>query len=89
MSDYRVLIEPPAWDAITKLPEREALRIFNAIEKLEQEPRPSGVTKLADEDGLYRVRVGSYRVVYDIQDGELLVLVVKVANRREVYKKRK
>lgn len=86
---YRVEFEPDAWDELMALPTREAERIFTVIENLELEPRPSGVVKLTNEGGLYRVRSGNYRVVYDIQDGVLLVLVVKVAKRGAVYKKRK
>lgn len=92
MSDaksYRVIIESEAWDALMKLPTREMERIVAIIEKLEIEPRPSGVVKLAGEDYSYRVRSGNYRVVYDVLDGVLLVLVVKVAKRGDVYKKRR
>lgn len=86
---YRVIIEAEAWDALMKLPTREMEKIVALIEKLEVEPRPSGVVKLAGEDYAYRVRSGNYRVVYDIQDDVLIVLVVKVAKRSDVYKKRK
>ncbi len=89
MSSYRVEIEAEAWDALMKLPTRESDRIFIIIEKLEVEPRPSGVVKLAGEDIAYRVRSGNYRVVYDIYDDVLIVRVVKVAKRGTVYKKRK
>lgn len=88
-SSYHVEFEPNAWDELMALPVREAERVFTIIENLETEPRPSGVVKLTNEGGFYRVRSGNYRVVYDIQDGVLLVLVVKVAKRAAVYKKRK
>lgn len=86
---YRVEIEAEAWDALMKLPTREMEKIVAVIEKLEIEPRPSGVVKLVGEDISYRVRSGNYRVVYDLFDDVLLVLVVKVAKRGDVYKKRK
>ncbi len=89
MSGYQVLIEPPAWDVLMELPTRQAERVFAEIEKLEAEPRPSGVAKLKGKGEFYRVRSGDYRVVYEVQDDILIVLVVKVANRREVYKKRR
>jgi mRNA interferase RelE/StbE len=89
MSSYRVEIDAEAWDALMKLPTREADRIFVIIEKLELEPRPSGVVKLADEDCAYRVRSGNYRVVYDVYDDVLIVRVVKVAKRGDVYRKRR
>jgi len=61
-------------------------RVIKALVKLEQEPRPPGVKKLSGEDELYRIRVGDYRIVYQIRDNELVVLVVRVAHRREVYR---
>ena len=91
MSGYAVIISPQAWDALMKLPDRDAQRIFHAIENLESEPRPSGMKKLVgvDEAGAYRIRIGVYRVVYDIEDDVLTVLIVRVAKRGEIYKKRR
>ncbi len=66
------------------LPPRLQERVFLAIEALESTPRPSGVVKLQGEDNLYRIRVGDYRIIYQIQDGALLIIVVKVGNRRDV-----
>lgn len=59
--------------------------IFDKIYELELNPRPSGCKKLKDKGGLYRVRVGNYRVIYDIQDNQLVVVVVKVLDRKEGY----
>lgn len=85
---YRVVYEPSAWKQILDLPQEMQQRIHAAIESLEAEARPSGAKKLKDEGGLYRLRVGDYRIVYNVQDDVLLVLIVRVGNRREVYKKR-
>jgi mRNA interferase RelE/StbE len=85
---YRVEFDPRAWDEITALPERVQQRIFDATDALETNPRPSGVVKLAGSDDLYRVRVGDYRIIYQVQDARLVVVVVKVGNRREVYRRR-
>ena len=49
-------------------------------------PRPPGCKKLHDKEALYRIRAGNYRVIYQIRDSQLLVLVVKVGNRRDVYR---
>lgn len=65
---------------------REAqIRIVTAISRLTTDPRPSGAKKLS---GLkyYRIRVGDYRVIYDIHDGKLTILVVEVGHRREIYR---
>ncbi|MDJ0899633.1 MAG: type II toxin-antitoxin system RelE/ParE family toxin [Xenococcus sp. MO_188.B8] len=56
------------------------------IDALATEPRPEGVVKLKGEENLYRIRVGDYRVIYNVQDDRLLVLVVKVGHRGDVYR---
>lgn len=61
-------------------------RILTAIEGLEADPRPSGVKKLKGKSDAYPVRVGDYRVLYTVQDGLLLVLVVKIAKRSDAYR---
>ena len=87
MSDgCQVLIEAPAWDAIMDLPRRMQERVLDAIEDLEQNPRPSGVTKMRGEADTYRVRSGDYRILYTIEDDVLRVLVVKVGHRSDVYR---
>lgn len=86
---YAVLISPAAWRELMNLPERVQQQVLGAVEELEVDPRPSGVVKLEGEDALYRVRSGDYRIVYQIEDNVLRVLVIKIANRREVYKKKR
>ena len=83
---YRVEIKPGAEKALAKLPRPHRERIGAKIEALAADPRPPGVEKLAGEDAMYRIRVGEYRVVYTIRDDILLVLVVRVGHRREVYR---
>ncbi len=63
-------------------------RIVTTLRKLEGNPRPSGIEKLKGEENAYRLRVRDYRVLYEVHDKRLLVLVVKVGHRREVYRKR-
>lgn len=63
-------------------------RIVKALRKLEANPRPSGIKKLTGNENAYRLRVGDYRVLYEVYDTLLLVLVVKVGHRREVYRQR-
>ncbi|MEW6126657.1 MAG: type II toxin-antitoxin system RelE/ParE family toxin [Acidobacteriota bacterium] len=62
-------------------------RLKPKIDSLAKNPRPSGVKKLEGEEDLYRVRVGDYRIIYQIQDDKLIVLVVKIGDRKEIYKK--
>ena len=63
------------------------LRLKPKIDSLVENPRPRGVEKLAGEEDLYRIRVGDYRVIYQIRDDVLFVLVVKVGDRKEVYRR--
>ena len=61
-------------------------RLQDAIGGLASNPRPPGCLKMQDEDRLYRMRVGDYRIIYQIQDAVLVVLVVQIGNRREIYR---
>ena len=84
---YRVELSPRAGRALDRLSGPIRIRILAAIEDLGTNPRPHGVVKLTGQDA-YRLRVGDYRVVYEIHDRFLLVLLLDVAHRREVYRKR-
>jgi mRNA interferase RelE/StbE len=61
-------------------------KILSAIESLAEDPRPSGCKKLAGAEHTYRIRIGDYRVVYEVQNAVLVVLVVRIGHRRDVYR---
>jgi mRNA interferase RelE/StbE len=84
---YRLEFTKPATKQFKALPHQVQQRLQPKIEALTTEPRPAGMIKLIGEEELYRIRVGEYRIVYTIQDDQLLVLVVVVAHRREVYRR--
>ena len=87
MASYRVLIKPSAAREIEAVDQkRDRQRIVARILALAEEPRPVGSEKLAGESDRYRIRVGRYRIVYSIADDELFVLVVRVADRKDVYR---
>lgn len=71
---------------IQQIPKDFRVRIIETIDSLATNPRPNGVKKLENFTNSYRVRVGQYRIVYQIEDRQLIVEVVKVANRKEVYR---
>ena len=71
---------------LARLPRETRSRVVQAIETLCTVPRPVGCAKLASSTNRYRVRVGDDRILYEVRDGELVVLVVTVGNRREVYR---
>lgn len=83
---YTVEISTSAAKSIAKLEKNTRLRVIGAIELLAVDPRPPGVKLLRGGDhGRWRARVGDYRIVYTIEDDRLIVLVLRVAHRREVY----
>lgn len=82
---YAVVIERRAQRALARIATPQRDRIAAAIRALAREPRPSGVRKLSGRDA-WRLRVGDYRVIYEIQDGRLLILVVAVGHRGDVYR---
>jgi len=83
---YAIEISSSAAKALAKVAKRDRLRIAGAIELLSVEPRPPRAKMLrGGEHGRWRVRVGNYRIVYTIVDERLLILVLRIAHRREVY----
>ncbi|WP_419915126.1 type II toxin-antitoxin system RelE family toxin [Candidatus Poriferisodalis sp.] len=87
MSRYRVRLARRAVKSIARLPRAEQQRIRAAIDLLADEPRPPGCVALTGEAGVYRVRVGDYRILYEVVDERLLILVVRVGHRRDVYRR--
>lgn len=83
---FQVQIAPAALRQLRKLDRAAQARVGAAIDLLAATPRPSGATKLVGGDGEWRVRTGDYRIVYEIHDQVLLVLVVRVGHRREIYR---
>ena len=85
---YQVSILPAALRQISKLPRVVQERIQQRIDALREDPRPPGTKALVGRGSFYRLRVGDYRVIYEIRDEMLTVLVVRVGHRREVYRSR-
>ena len=85
MAKYNLLIKRSAQKELEALPKGYLIPITKLIASLADDPRPQGCQKLSGEEK-YRVRKGPYRIVYSIHDKELIVWVVKIANRKEVYR---
>jgi mRNA interferase RelE/StbE len=83
---YTVEIDTKAAREIRALPRREQERIIVRAMALADNPRPAGCVKLSGAAGLWRIRSGHYRIIYEIQDELLVVSVVKVGHRRDVYR---
>ena len=87
MAKYRVLIKSSAAKEIEAVDQKkDRQRIVARIHALADDPRPVGCEKLTGEQDRYRVRIGRYRVVYSIGGAELLIVVVRVAHRKDVYR---
>ena len=86
MARYRLLIKPSAVKEIEAIPlKRDRQRVVERISNLAEDPRPSGSEKISGQDK-YRVRQGRYRILYVIEDQDLIVQVVKVGHRKDVYR---
>jgi mRNA interferase RelE/StbE len=86
MAQYQVFFKPSVDRQLHKLPTDVQRRIVRAVGELAFDPRPVGVVKLAGVENLWRIRIGDYRVVYEIHDAQLIVLVLRMAHRRDVYR---
>ncbi|HEY5468177.1 MAG TPA: type II toxin-antitoxin system RelE/ParE family toxin [Coriobacteriia bacterium] len=87
MASYSVFLVPAAQKQIEDLEKRDRLRVLEAVGALAEEPRPRGCEKLSTLEK-YRIRVGTYRVVYTIDDAVVRVVVVRVGRRRDVYRRK-
>jgi len=86
VAKYRILIKPSAVKEIEAIPlKKDRRRIVERISKLAENPRPPGCEKLSGQDK-YRLRQGRYRIVYSIEDQDLVVYVIKVGHRKDVYR---
>lgn len=82
---WKIEIERKALKSLKKIPDPYKTNIIEAIDKLENNPRPDGCTKLKGIDNLWRIRVNSYRIIYQIQDKRLLILIVRIGHRGDIY----
>lgn len=85
---YRISLAPPAARQLRTFDPQARRRIQAALELLATEPRPPAATRLVGGSGEWRVRTGDYRIVYEIEDDRLLVLVLRIGHRREIYQAR-
>ena len=86
MAKYRIKIKSSAVKELEKIPKKDLKRLTKRILSLSDNPRPRGCEKLSAQEK-YRLRQGNYRIIYSIEDEILIVYVVKIGHRKEVYKK--
>ncbi|ADC72590.1 plasmid stabilization system [Thioalkalivibrio sp. K90mix] len=85
MASFEVVVRKSVAKDLRRVPDRDVRRILERIASLAEDPRPPGSEKLSAQER-YRVRQGAYRILYEIQDEQLIVTVVKIGHRREVYR---
>lgn len=85
MASFKVVFRQSISKDLQRIPTRDIARILSRIEALASEPRPRGVEKLSGQQR-YRIRQGTYRILYEVRDFESLVVVVKIGHRRDVYR---
>jgi mRNA interferase RelE/StbE len=86
MSDYRLELSASAEKQFRKLQKSVQLRIVRVIRNLASDPRPRGARRLQGYDDVYRVRTGVYRIIYSIEDRRLLIIILKIGHRKDVYR---
>lgn len=87
MARYEIFFKESVWKDVKRISRTELRKIISRIEKLADNPRLAGYEKLTEQE-LYRVRQGSYRIVYSIQDDEFTVWIIKIGHRKDVYRRR-
>ncbi len=85
MGKFEVIFKQSVAKDLRPIPKKEVARILKRIEALRFVPRPPGVEKLSGQE-LYRIRQGVYRILYEIKNDELIIIVVKIGHRRDVYR---
>ncbi len=85
MGKYKVLFRKSVTRDLYPIPTRDLQNMLTAIESLSEEPRPSGIEKLSGQVR-HRIRQGNHRIAYEIKDQEVIVVIVKVGHRKDVYR---
>ena len=85
MDSYSLEWKRSAAQELKKLPREVVGRILTAVEQLSTEPYPSGVRKLVGAEHTYRIRVGDYRIIYSVMASALIIEIIRVGHRRDVY----
>lgn len=83
---YNLLLRKPVEKQLRKLPTRIRIAVAKKIKALTKNPYPDGVSKLTGMGNMYRIRCADYRIVYIINNDELIIVIIRVAHRKEVYR---
>ena len=83
---YEIEVSRIAMKSMTKIPKKDLIRIRNRIDSLSEDPRPVDIKKIRGDENLYRIRAGTYRILYRIFDKRVSILILDVDHRKDVYK---
>ena len=86
MGSYRLEFKKSAEKDLSRLPLKQFERLSAAIDELRHQPLPVGCRKIVGSEGQYRIRVGDYRVLYEIREAVLTVFVIKIGHRKDIYR---
>ncbi len=86
MANYRIEFSSTAEKVLKKIPKKDLIKIIESIQILAINPFPDGCRKLAGEEGTYRVRQGTYRIIYEVEGKNLKVLILKIGHRKDIYR---
>lgn len=82
---YKISIKPTALKDLDSLPDKEVKKIAKRLLQLKENPRPIGVQKLSSDEG-YRIRIGNYRILFEVNDESQIIFVYRIKHRKDVYK---
>lgn len=83
---YKVEFRPSVWKNTKKIPKKDLVKIKNKITEISFQLPNQAVTKMRGNNSFHKIRCGNYRIVYEIHEDRLVILVIKIAHRREVYR---
>ena len=83
---YRIQVKRSAAKTLKKIPKPDRKRISEKIDSLEEKLPNQDITKMKGDNPFHKVRVGNYRIIYEIQDDVLLILIVKIGHRKDIYR---
>ncbi|MDA0791105.1 MAG: type II toxin-antitoxin system RelE/ParE family toxin [Proteobacteria bacterium] len=86
MANYEIEVSSTAEKQLRKLTQKDQISVLKRIQGLSSEPRPNHSRKLRGQTNVYRIRVGNYRILYSIEDKRLIIIVLKLGHRRDVYR---
>jgi mRNA interferase RelE/StbE len=86
MASFRIEVSATAEKQIRKLRRKDQIRVLQAIQPLSTEPTPPGSRKVRGYDDVFRIRVGTYRVLYRVMGRRLVIVILKIGHRREIYR---